>query len=451
MIAFDDMLYNLHAALEGGHHPTLVDELRGRFPVALIDEFQDTDPLQFAIFERIYAQGGMPAFFVGDPKQAIYSFRNADLHAYLRARRSASTLYTLADNQRSTKGLIEALNGLFLANPDAFMLPGLAYHPVALGDKERKPFDDRSRARADLQVWTLPQAPDGQPIAKEAAKAASVRATAAEIARLLREAGSGRIVVCGRALRAGDIAVLVRTHAQGSEVKRDLDRLGIGSVELSQASVFRSRDAEEVERVLLAISQPSRDALLRGALATELMGCDAARIAAISSNENELIAYLERFADYRDLWLRQGVGVMYRRFLDRRAGQRAHASPRRRRAAADQPAASRRADPRRGRDARLAGGAACAGWPRSGAKAPPTRSRSCGSSPTAIWSRSSPSTRRRALNSRSCSARSCGTAMPGSAGRNPKAASITMPTAPRSSIFARTTRSPPKRPASTRR
>ncbi len=315
VIAFDDMLYNLHAALEGGQHPTLVDELRGRFPVALIDEFQDTDPLQFAIFERIYAQGGMPAFFVGDPKQAIYSFRNADLHAYLRARRSASTLYTLADNQRSTKGLIEALNGLFLANPDAFMLPGLAYYPVALGDKERKPFDDRSLARADLQVWTLPQAPDGQPIAKDVAKAASVRATAAEIARLLREAGSGHIVVCGRALRAGDIAVLVRTHAQGSEVKRDLDRLGIGSVELSQASVYRSRDAEEVERVLLAISQPSRDALLRGALATELMGCDAARIAAISSNENELIAYLERFADYRDLWLRQGVGVMYRRFL----------------------------------------------------------------------------------------------------------------------------------------
>ena len=99
------MLYNLYAALEGGEHPELAPSLREKFPVALIDEFQDTDPLQFAIFDRIYGQGKLPVFLVGDPKQAIYSFRNADLHAYLRARakrRRAS--YTLADNQRSTKG-----------------------------------------------------------------------------------------------------------------------------------------------------------------------------------------------------------------------------------------------------------------------------------------------------------------------------------------------------------
>jgi exodeoxyribonuclease V beta subunit len=315
VIAFDDMLYNLHVALDGGRHPGLVDLLRRRFPVALIDEFQDTDPLQFAIFDRIYAQGRVPAFFVGDPKQAIYSFRNADVHAYLRARVGADTLYTLASNQRSTPGLINALNGLFSGPPDAFMLPGLEYQTVTPGDRAREVFSDASCPRADLQVWTLPHAPDGQPVAKDAARALAAQATAAEIARLLTEAESGHIVIDGRALRAGDIAVLVRTHAQGSEQKRELDRLGIGSVELSQASVYRSRDAEEVERVLIAINQPSRDALLRGALATELMGCDASRIAEISGSETLLLACLERFADYRDLWLRQGVGVMYRRFL----------------------------------------------------------------------------------------------------------------------------------------
>ena len=142
-----------------------------------------------------------------------------------------------------------------------------------------------------------------------------MRATAAEIARLLTEARDGQIVIDGRALRAGDIAVLVRTHAQGSAQKRELDRLGIGSVELSQASIYRSADAEEVERVLIAINQPSRDAFLRGALATELMGCDAARIAEISGDESELMTWVDRFAGYRDIWLRQGVGVMYRRFL----------------------------------------------------------------------------------------------------------------------------------------
>ena len=109
--------------------------------------------------------------------------------------------------------------------------------------------------------------------------------------------------------------MLVRTHAQGSEVKRELAALEIGSVEMSQASVFQTPDAEEVERVLIAINRPSRDALLRGALATEMMGCDAARVAEISADEAELMGYLQRFADYRDLWLRQGVGVMYRKFL----------------------------------------------------------------------------------------------------------------------------------------
>jgi len=315
VVAFDDMLFNLYDALEGGNHPGLAASLRDKFPVALIDEFQDTDPLQFAIFGRIYARDGAPAFFVGDPKQAIYSFRNADLHAYLRARKGASAVYTLADNQRSTRGLIEALNGLFSAAPNAFMLPGLEYHPVEMGTKERKPFSDKSETRADLQVWTLPQAHGGSPMAKTEARACAVQATAAEIARLLNGAGNGHIVIGGQALRPGDIAVLVRTHAQGSELKRELATLNVGSVELSQVSVFQSTDAEEIERVLIAINQPARDALLRGALATGMLGCDAARIAEISGNEGELLGYLERFADYRDVWQRQGVGVMYRKFL----------------------------------------------------------------------------------------------------------------------------------------
>ncbi len=314
-ISFDDMLYNLYAALEGGEHPGLAPSLREKFPVALIDEFQDTDPLQFAIFDRIYVHGKLPVFLVGDPKQAIYSFRHADLHAYLRARQTASRVYTLAHNQRSTPGLIEALNGLFSARPDAFMLEGLAYHRVEAGNRERKRFCDRTAERADLQVWTLPVTPDGDPIRKSDARTSAAQATAAEIARLVTEGEAGRITIGDRKLRPADIAVLVRTHAQGSAVKRALAALAIGSVEMSQASVFQSPDAEEVERVLIAISQPSRDALLRGALATEMLGCDAARIAEISADEAALMGYLQRFADYREVWLRRGVGVMYRRLL----------------------------------------------------------------------------------------------------------------------------------------
>uniref|UniRef100_UPI001593B43E UvrD-helicase domain-containing protein n=1 Tax=Paraburkholderia bryophila TaxID=420952 RepID=UPI001593B43E len=127
VVSFDDLLANLYHALEA--HPWLADTLRRRYPAALIDEFQDTDPLQFAIFDRIFAPAG-PLFLFGDPKQAIYSFRAADLHTYLAARERAGARYTLAVNQRSTPAIVEACNRVFGANPRAFVLDGLDYQPV---------------------------------------------------------------------------------------------------------------------------------------------------------------------------------------------------------------------------------------------------------------------------------------------------------------------------------
>ena len=114
VVSFDDLLSNLYRALAA--HPWLADALRTRYPAALIDEFQDTDPLQFAIFSRIFAPAG-PLFLVGDPKQAIYSFRAADLHTYLAARAAASACYTLAVNQRSTAPIVEACNRLVRSQP----------------------------------------------------------------------------------------------------------------------------------------------------------------------------------------------------------------------------------------------------------------------------------------------------------------------------------------------
>ncbi len=315
VISYGDMLWNLHAALEDGDHPGLAASLRERFPVALIDEFQDTDPLQFSIFDHIHGGTGAPVFLVGDPKQAIYSFRHADLHAYLDARRHASRVATLAANQRSTQGLIAALNGLFSARPGAFMLPGLDYHAVTKGEKKQDPLVDRTEERADLQLWTLPKTPAGEPIPKKEAQARAAQATAAEIARLVAAGLARRVAIGERPLRAGDIAVLVRTHKQAGEIKQALAMLDVGSVELSQASVFRTPDAEEVERVLIAINEPARDALLRAALATEMLGCDAAEIAASSADEAALTDRLGRFSAYREQWLRDGVGVMYRRLL----------------------------------------------------------------------------------------------------------------------------------------
>ncbi|MBK6865754.1 MAG: exodeoxyribonuclease V subunit beta [Ideonella sp.] len=314
VVAFDDMLWNLYERLAGDAGAGLAESLRARFPAALIDEFQDTDPLQFAIFDAVYGGTALPLFLVGDPKQAIYSFRNADLHTYLRARRQAVARYTLADNQRSSEPLIAALNGLFGANADAFMQPGLAFHAVGFGDKRRKPLHDETAApRAPLQVWLLP---GGDPtLAKRDAADAAIASCAAEIARLGAAGLRGEIRLGDAPLRAGDIAVLVRTNAQGSAVRRALAKVGVGSVELSRASVFDSSDAEELARILAAILEPQREPLLRAALATELLGLDAAAIVALGDDEAAWSACIERFVGYRQTWLARGIGTLLRELM----------------------------------------------------------------------------------------------------------------------------------------
>ena len=317
VVAFDDMLFNLHEGLADGHQPWLAAALKARFPAALIDEFQDTDPLQFAIFKTIYSGSDFPLFLVGDPKQAIYSFRNADLHTYLQARSEATAEYTLADNQRSTRELLAGLNGLFSINPQAFVIPGLSYQAVNYGAKPRKAWYDTTASRAPLQLWALPQDDEGQPLPKKAARHAAACACAGEIARLLGSAQRREVLIGNQPLTGGDIAVLVRSHAQGSQMRQTLAALGVGSVELSQASIFQSPDAEDLERVLTAILEPAHDRLLRAALATDMLGFDAAGIESISADEARLLGVVTRFTEYRELWLQRGVGVMLRSLMVR--------------------------------------------------------------------------------------------------------------------------------------
>jgi exodeoxyribonuclease V beta subunit len=312
---FDDILYNLYERVAGGAWPWLAGHLRQRFPAALIDEFQDTDPLQYAIFRAIYHDTDAPLFLVGDPKQAIYSFRRADLHVYLRARREAQRIHTLTANQRCTEPLLHGINALFGAQRGAFVLEDIHYRPLQYGHKTRPAFVDRSAARASLQLWALPGGADGGVLTKGQARQRAALATAAEIARLLSAAGAGEVTLDGRALGAGDIAVLVRTHDEGQLVRQALADLGLGSVERSLASVFAAPEAGELERLLAAIVDPGRTSLMHAALATVLLGGTAERVVALAADPDEALDWTERLADYRDEWLRRGVGVMLRRLL----------------------------------------------------------------------------------------------------------------------------------------
>jgi exodeoxyribonuclease V beta subunit len=316
VLSFDDLLSQLHQRLTGPGAAALRTGLRARFPAALIDEFQDTDPLQWAIFDALYGAGERTLFLIGDPKQAIYGFRNADLHTYLQARARADGEYTLLDNQRSVGPLLGALNRVFGAHPAAFMQEGLVFRPVGFGAKPRSVLVDRSGAPAALTVWELPPDPDtGAPLAQARAAAFVHQAVAGEVARLLEAARAGDITLDGRPLRAGDIAVLVRSHADGGATRQAMAAVGVGSVELAQASVFHSGEAEDIERLLAAVLEPTRIGLVKAALASVAMGWDASAIDALASDESALLGVMQRLTGYQQAWLQRGVGVMLRQWL----------------------------------------------------------------------------------------------------------------------------------------
>lgn len=316
---FDDLLGQLHQRLQAEGGATLSQALRERWPAVLVDEFQDTDPVQWGILQTVYAplldgsaaQAGM-LVLVGDPKQAIYSFRHADLRTYLRARACVQQQATLGANQRSVPALIQACNALFGQHPRAFQLPGLDFHPVQPGAKPRGQLQDDAGTllAAALQLWGLPAEP---PLRKGQAQQAALQACAGQIVTLLAAAQAGTLRLDGRAVQAGDVAVLVRTHRQGAQMRQALAALGVGSIELSRQSLWDSADAEELAQVLAAVLAPQRTPLVRAALATDLLGLDAPALEALAADEPAFAAWLQRLQGWRSLWAGRGIGLMLRR------------------------------------------------------------------------------------------------------------------------------------------
>ncbi len=314
VISYNDMLYNLYEALKSGRFPWLAGDLRSRFPAALIDEFQDTDPLQFEIFRSIYSGGGT-LFLVGDPKQAIYAFRSADLNTYLAAKRLAACEWTLAENQRSENGLISAVNAVFGMNKNVFCSSEIPYHQVQRGSRTVQDIQGDPEPREPLSVWLFDPGTKDSPVKASIAGQHALDATAAEMSRLIAGGMQGKIKIGDRPVQPRDIAVLVRTKAQGQTVKAVLSRYGISSVDLSDRNVFDTMEAVEMERVLLAIAESAKTGLLRAALSTVLMGLTSMKLAELNSCDIELNRYIERMEQYRLQWLQSGFGSMWRRLI----------------------------------------------------------------------------------------------------------------------------------------
>lgn len=317
--SFDDLLLELRRALRGPHGRGLAARLRGRWHAVLVDEFQDTDPAQYDIVRAIWGDGDRPVFLVGDPKQAIYRFRGADVYAYLAARTDADARHDLIRNWRSEPGLIAATNALFARAGRPFVLDDIPFLPVeaartgeslAVAGEPPEPF----------RIWFLDRDDDDKVLAKGLAARRVAESTAAEIARLLQLAANGKTRVpdpprLPRRLAGGDIAVLVRSHRQGRLVADALARRGVPSVQQAADSVFASPEAGQLRRVLLAVADPGRDEMVRAALGTELLDVSGEQLVALLDDDRAWADRLEAFHRYHLVWREHGFGRMFRELL----------------------------------------------------------------------------------------------------------------------------------------
>ena len=317
---FDDLLTSLYDALLGGRGGELAVCLRLKYRAALIDEFQDTDPVQFEIFSTIYTDPAQPLFLIGDPKQAIYSFRGADIFAYLAAAAEVvdGRRFTLTQNWRSTPNLLAAFNAIFDNRFQPFLFDQIAFHPVSSGLKKggaQLILDGADPA--PLQLWCLPLNEAGKPPNMTRAGELVCGAVAAETARLLREGREGKALIDGKAVLPEHIAIIVRSHRQAADIQAALNELSIPSVMRSDASILASPEAVEVGTLLAALSAPGNEPKVRAALVTDLLGLSGDDIASLLEDETLWEEWLGRFREYHQSWLERGFMVMIQALMSR--------------------------------------------------------------------------------------------------------------------------------------
>jgi len=282
---FGDMVKGLRAALEGPQGERLAQAIGGRYDAALIDECQDTDPDQLAIVDAAFLRRGARVVLIGDPKQSVYAFRDADVFAYASILQACPTGRTLDVNRRSAPALVEAVNVLFSANPRALCVPHIAFTP-AVAEPGRAPALVVDGDPPEPMVWWIPDPlPGGKPMTAAPARRACADAAAAEAARLLSLSAAGRARLGGRRLEPRDIAILTRTRAEAVLVEAALAAVGIRAVLRSEGSVLVSPTADDLQLVLDALAAPSDAGRLRSALATRLLGVSAEDLAAMRGDD----------------------------------------------------------------------------------------------------------------------------------------------------------------------
>ncbi|MDO4429881.1 MAG: exodeoxyribonuclease V subunit beta [Lonepinella koalarum] len=306
--SFYDLLRLADDALKSAQGEDLAALIRHQYPFAMIDEFQDTDVMQYRIFSKLYAQTSDTGFImIGDPKQAIYKFRGADINTYLQAASEAKVRFTLDKNFRSEGRLIKMVNQMFGFTPNPpFLYDEISFLPVGAGRPNMAEFQLNGTLQAPLKAYICE---DKNLIAEICADS---------IYRLLSEK-AGFVDKDFQPLLAKNIAVLVRNRYEADEIKQALQKRNIASVYLSdQSSVFESAIAPSLIEILKACLQPQSEKNVLAALSSLALGLNATQLIQIKQGEKQLESWLEVFEDCHKAWKFKGVLPMLHQLLHRK-------------------------------------------------------------------------------------------------------------------------------------
>ncbi|MDY6820199.1 MAG: UvrD-helicase domain-containing protein [Deferribacterota bacterium] len=307
-ITFNDQLKDLYNALED-NNTVLLNKIRNKYNALIVDEFQDTDILQYNILKNIFFNTNKKVFLIGDPKQSIYKFRGADIYIYLEAINEAAYKYCLDTNFRSTKNLINAYNTLYKDSKNPFLVDKIEYNSLNAASEKYK----IEGLESNLAIKHFNKEQINQDVAKKQVAKDIIN----EIGELLNSEKI-KIIENGkiRPVEGSDIAIITLENRDGEYLRKELNKYNIVACTNSRESVYESEEAKELKKFLIALSNPANRANLKTALSTSLFNKKASEIYDLQKNEKEWEKVLRDFMYYQNLLQSKGFYRMITEFIN---------------------------------------------------------------------------------------------------------------------------------------
>lgn len=313
-ISFDQQLKRLHHAITKGNNCIgLLSALRQQYPVAMIDEFQDTNVFQYEIFKSIYQnQSQLSLLMIGDPKQAIYSFRGGDIFTYIKAKQDVGTeVYSLNENWRSCPDLIQALNTLFSNREDAFIYSDfMKFEGVLAAKKSQQALIIKQDQQPALTIWHLTNNET-----KNKASGIINNQVANEISKLINLGLKDKAHINNEAVKAADIAVLVRSHFEASQIALELKNRGVNSIKISREKVLQSAAAKGLYTLMKGIAYSDDINAIRAMFSSELIDFSAHDIQMLLEDNDAFLSWVLQVKALTKIWFQEGFIVMFNSLL----------------------------------------------------------------------------------------------------------------------------------------